>query len=229
MRKIILAIDGPAGSGKSTTARLVAASLGYVYIDTGAMYRAITLQVLKSRIDLNDESRVVNEAKTCKLDIDSKEGNFRISLNGSDVTDSIRTEAVTRNVSLISSYPGVREIMVEKQRQIGARKGCVVDGRDVGTVVFPEADLKFFLVADIMERARRRQLELSSRGEVLPISQVAKELQERDSKDSTRASSPLKKAPDAIEIDDTNLTIREQVAKVLSYVEEISATKELVK
>lgn len=207
----------------------MAANLGYVYVDTGAMYRAITLRVLNSGIDPRDEDRVVQEANACRINLKTENGSPRVFLDGVDVTEPIRSEEVTNNVSLISSYPGVREIMVERQREIGARRGCVLDGRDIGTVVFPDADLKFFMVADIMERAKRRHAELSAKGEDVLLSQVAQELKERDLKDSTRATSPLKKAPDAIEIDTTNMTIEEQVAKVLSYVDEVMVTNGIVK
>jgi len=220
VRKILIAIDGPAGSGKSTTAKLVAKKLGYIYLDTGAMYRAITFKVLASHVDPSNEKEVVRLANDASIMFENVDGSLHVFLDEDDVTKEIRLEEVTKNVSLVSSYPGVREIMVEKQREIGANKGCVVDGRDIGTVVFPDADLKFYMIADIMERARRRQAELSESGTELPIVQVVYDLKERDKKDSTRETSPLKKADDAIEIDTTNLTIEEQVAKILSYVEE---------
>lgn len=184
------------------------------------MYRAITLKVLTSRLD------PANQEAAAKLAADSEIGfiddgtQLRVVLDGEDVTEKIRSVEVTRNVSLISSYPGVRKVMVEKQRVIGSAKGCVVDGRDIGTVVFPDADLKFYITANIMERARRRQAELSERGTELPIVQVVHELKERDRMDSTRETSPLRKAGDSVEIDTTNLSIEEQVARVLSYVDE---------
>ena len=224
MKKILIAIDGPAGSGKSTTAKLVAQKLGYIYLDTGAMYRAITLKVLISGVDPSDEEEIVRLTEKSSISFDDNGGKVRVILDGSDVTEKIRAEEITKTVSLISSYPGVRKILVEKQREIGSRKGCVVDGRDIGTVVFPHADLKFFMVADIMERARRRQAELSESGTELPIVQVVNELKVRDMKDSTREASPLKKADDAIEIDTTNLTIEEQVAKILNYADETMVT-----
>jgi len=224
VKKILIAIDGPAGSGKSTTAKLVAQKLGYIYLDTGAMYRAITLKVLISGVDPSDEEEIVRLTEKSSISFDDNGGKVRVILDGSDVTEKIRAEEITKTVSLISSYPGVRKILVEKQREIGSRKGCVVDGRDIGTVVFPHADLKFFMVADIMERARRRQAELSESGTELPIVQVVNELKVRDMKDSTREASPLKKADDAIEIDTTNLTIEEQVAKILNYADETMVT-----
>ncbi len=225
MKKILIAIDGPAGSGKSTTAKLVARRLGYVYIDTGAMYRAMTLKVLSSGIDPSDEAAVVRLARGTQVSLPNGD-ELRVFLDGTDVTEAIRSEDVTLNASLVSSYPAVRQLMVEKQREIGSRKGCVMDGRDIGTVVFPDADLKFFMVADIEERARRRQEQLLATGVELSIEQVVKELNERDLKDSTREASPLKKAIDAIEIDTTKLTIEEQVETILSYANEIMAGTE---
>ncbi len=225
MKKIFIAIDGPAGSGKSTTAKIVARKLGYLYIDTGAMYRAMTLKVLTSNTDPADETAVVNLTKVTKISLEDG-GNLRVMLDGHDVTEEIRSEEVTKNVSLVSSYPAVRELMVARQREIGLRKGCVMDGRDIGTVVFPDADLKFYMVADIMERARRRQEELSEKGIELPIIRVVKELKERDFKDSTREASPLKKADDAIEIDTTRLTIDEQVEIILNYAKEAAVGEE---
>ena len=226
VKKILIAIDGPAGSGKSTTAKLVAQKLGYIYLDTGAMYRAVTLKVLESRIDLSNQKEIVKLAEESDMVLSDNGGKLRVFLDGNDVTDKIRSEQVTKNVSLVSSYPGVRTVLVEKQRAIGSRKGCVVDGRDIGTVVFPDADLKFYMTADIMERARRRQAELSQSGIELPIVQVVRELKERDLKDSTREASPLKKADDAIEIDTTSLTIDEQVGKILSYANDAMVTLE---
>ncbi len=226
LRKILIAIDGPAGSGKSTTAKLVAQKLGYFYVDTGAMYRAFTLKILRSHIDLSNEKEIVKSAADSDIMFIDNDGKLNVILDGKDVTERIRSEEVTQNVSLISSYQGVRQIMVEKQREIGAKKGCVVDGRDIGTVVFPNADLKFFMTADIMERARRRQAELSASGVELPIVQVVREMKERDMKDSTRENSPLKKADDAIEIDTTNLTIEEQVGKIFSLANDTMVTLE---
>ncbi len=189
------------------------------------MYRAMTLKVLTSNTDPADETAVVNLTKVTKISLEDG-GNLRVMLDGHDVTEEIRSEEVTKNVSLVSSYPAVRELMVARQREIGLRKGCVMDGRDIGTVVFPDADLKFYMVADIMERARRRQEELSEKGIELPIIRVVKELKERDFKDSTREASPLKKADDAIEIDTTRLTIDEQVEIILNYAKEAAVGEE---
>lgn len=190
-----------------------------MYIDTGAMYRAMTLKVLNSNVDPANETGVVALARRTTITL-VEGGDLRVFLDGVDVTEAIRSDEVTNNASLVSSYPAVRELMVAKQREIGSKKGCVIDGRDIGTVVFPDADLKFYMVADIMERARRRQEELSGNGEELPIVQVVRELADRDRKDSTRETSPLRKADDAIEIDTTRLTIDEQVEIILNYANE---------
>ncbi len=225
MKRILIAIDGPAGSGKSTTAKLVARRLAYIYVDTGAMYRAMTFKILTSRINPADETAVTELAKQTRISL--LNGNeLRVILDGVDVTEAIRSEEVTRNVSLISSYSTVRELMVEKQREIGSQKGCVVDGRDIGTVVFPNADLKIFMVAELGERAKRRREELSQSGVDLPVQQVVDELRERDYKDSTREASPLRKAEDAIEVDTTKLTIDEQVEIILNYAREVAVADE---
>lgn len=191
-----------------------------MYIDTGAMYRAMTLKVLSSGIDPADETAVVEVAGQTEISF-SDGSELKVYVDGADVTEAIRGEEVTRNVSLVSAYPAVRELMVAKQREIGSAQSCVMDGRDIGTVVFPKADLKFYVVADIMERAKRRQEELSDNGVELPIHQVVRELKERDHKDSTRSNSPLRRADDAIELDTTRLTIQEQVEIVLNYANDI--------
>lgn len=221
MRKIIIAIDGPAGSGKSTTARLVAQRLGYTYIDTGAMYRALTLKVIQSGIDPNDEDEVVKLAENTRIELLYRDGDLKVFLDGEDVTEKIRSPQVTSLVSLVSAHPKVREAMVKKQRELGKNGGVVMDGRDIGTVVFPEADLKIFMKADVKERARRRQKEMESHGFYVELDQIIKEIEERDKFDSTREVAPLKKAEDAIEIDTTNLTIEEQVEIVLKKAYEI--------
>lgn len=221
MRKIIIAIDGPAGSGKSTTARLVAQRLGYAYIDTGAMYRALTLKVIESGVDPNDENGIVKLAENTRIEILYKNGDFKVFLDGEDVTEKIRTPQVTSFVSLVSAHPRVREKMVEKQRELGKNGGVVMDGRDIGTVVFPKADLKIFMKADVKERAKRRQKEMENQGLHIELDELIKDIEERDKLDSTREVAPLKKAEDAIEIDTTNLTIEEQVELVLNKAYEL--------
>jgi len=221
MKKIIIAIDGPAGSGKSTTARLVAQKLGYIYIDTGAMYRALTLKVIELGIDPNDESLITKIAENTKIELLYENGNLKVILDGKDVSEKIRSPEVTSLVSIVSAHPKLRDIMVKKQRELGRNGGVVMDGRDIGTVVFPDADLKIFMTADVRERAKRRQKELKAQGFDVEIEKLIKEIEERDKFDSTREIGPLKKADDAIEIDTTNLTIDEQVELVLKKAYEL--------
>lgn len=210
MKKIIIAIDGPAGSGKSTTARLLAEKLGYVYIDTGAMYRAVTLYWLERELPLQDQI-VCNLLKEITISFQNVDGIMRIFLNGLDVTEKIRLPEVTNFVSPISAIKCVREFLVSEQQKLGANGGVVMDGRDIGTVVFPNAELKIYLVASVEERVRRRLLELKQKGIEITPEEVRRQIVERDRIDSTRQHSPLRKAQDAIEVDTTNLTISEQV------------------
>lgn len=210
-RKLIIAIDGPAGSGKSTTAKLVAERLGYVFLDTGAMYRAVTLKVLREQVDLQDEAQIAARAECSEIVFKRANNSIRIFLNDEDVSEAIRKPDVTRYVSQVSSYPSVRKILVEKQKELARERGIVAEGRDMGTVVFPGADLKIFLVASLAERVRRRRLELEQMGLSVDSSQLARDIRHRDDLDSQRASSPLKQAEDAIVVDTTHLTIGEQV------------------
>ncbi|MHB2152812.1 (d)CMP kinase [Calditrichota bacterium GD2] len=210
-QKIRIAIDGPAASGKSTTARLLAQKLGYLYIDTGAMYRAATLSVLRAGIDVHDEQAVVDHVRNIKISLKIVDGIQRTFLNDEDVSDQIRTPQINQIISVISSYPGVREVLIEQQRELAKEGGVVMDGRDIGTVVLPDAELKVFLVASIKERARRRQLDLERQGIKMDLKAIEQEIAKRDKLDSSRAQSPLKKAEDARELDTTNLTIKEQV------------------
>jgi cytidylate kinase len=221
LKKIVIAIDGPAASGKSTTARLVAEKLGYLHIDTGAMYRALTADVLEKKIDLDDEGRIVQLAKTSKIRLERVAGNMRIFLNEDDVTEKIRTPLVNRSVSTISSYKGVREVMVQEQRKMAGQGGVVLEGRDIGTVVLPSAELKVFMVASVEERANRRRNELVLNGIETDAKELIKEIESRDRKDSTREVSPLVKAPDAIELDTTHLTIEEQVDFIVTRARKI--------
>jgi cytidylate kinase len=209
---MIIAIDGPSGSGKSSTAKAVAKALDFTYLDTGAMYRAVALGVLLLHIDLFNEEKVAKLAET--MDISFK-GND-VFLNGENITEIIRKDAVSKAVTPVSANPFVRELMVKKQREIAKGHDIVMEGRDIGTVVFPEADYKFFLVADPNVRALRRYKELN---EALSLEDVKNDLLRRDKKDSSRSHSPLKKADDAIEIDTSDLTFVEQVDKILSYMQ----------
>ncbi len=219
--KIRIAIDGPAGSGKSTTARLLAQKLGYLYIDTGAMYRAATLSVLRAGIDIHDEQAVVKHVRQLTITLKIVDGVQRTFLNGEDVTDQIRTPQINQVISIISSYPGVRQVLIEQQRALAKKGGVVMDGRDIGTVVLPKAELKVFLVASLEERARRRQRDLERQGIKMDLEAVKAEIVKRDQLDSSRSTAPLKKAEDARELDTTNLTIKEQVEIIYRWVQEI--------
>lgn len=220
MNRIAIAIDGPAASGKSTTAKLVAERLGYLHLDTGAMYRAITLGVLKKGIEVTAREQVeaFAESAVLVLEAEGTRGN-RILLNGADVTAEIRSPVVTRNVSTISSYGAVRKVLVREQQKMASRGGIVLEGRDIGTVVLPDAELKVFMVAAVSERARRRKKDLLTAGIQIDDGEVVKEIEERDRKDSTRHVSPLKMADDAIMLDTSNLTIQEQVDFIVERAE----------
>jgi cytidylate kinase len=215
---MIIAIDGPAASGKSTTAQKVAEKLGFTYMDTGAMYRAITLSIFLEGIDPEDSRRLQKLLDKFFLDLKWENGLLTVFLNGKDVTDDIRSAEVTKRVSAVSSLPKVREKMVAIQRSLGSRIDCVIEGRDIGTVVFPNADWKFYITADYKSRAQRRQRDLLAIGENQSISQMIENLKIRDEKDSSRSLSPLKRAEDAIEIDTTHLTIDKQVKLIVKKI-----------
>ncbi len=217
-KKFIIALDGPAASGKSTTAKLVAKKLGYIYIDTGAMYRACALSSLKKQISL-DNSVLLNQMLN-EIDIvikQSDDGN-KILLNGENVSEEIRKEEISVLSSKIASIPEVRKKMVSLQQKMGEDGGVVMDGRDIGTVVFPNADFKFFIVASNEVRAKRRWEELQRKGIISDLKEISEEIKWRDKNDSERASSPLIKAKDAYEIDTTFLSIDEQVEKILQII-----------
>jgi CMP/dCMP kinase len=213
MRKngIIIAIDGPTASGKSTTAKQVAARLGYVHLNTGAMYRAFALLV-RRRDHLGHDSERVHELLAESEIGFNNHGN--ILLDGADVSREILEPDIALLASELSTDPAVRAKLVEKQRAIGTDGGVVLEGRDIGTVVFPDAELKIFLIADARVRAERRQLEFEKMGTHIPIEELRQQLEERDKRDRERAISPLLKAPDAVEVDTTNLTIEGQVEHV---------------
>lgn len=205
-----LAIDGPAGSGKSTISSLIAKQLGWTHIDTGAMYRAVTLLAIEKGIDLSKESEY-SFLETSKIHYDFD----RIFINDRDVTEAIRSEAVTNNVSLVSSFPYVRRKLVDLQKEAAKDINVVMDGRDIGTVVLPDADLKIFLTANVEERAKRRFKEHLKKGKQAEINQVIEDIVIRDQKDSTRKESPLKKAEDAITLDTTDLSIEQVVRQII--------------
>jgi len=215
---MIIAIDGPAASGKSTTAKLVAKKLKVTYLDTGAMYRAVTLQLLRSKIDFVDIDKVSAILDDLIIDMFDHKGVNIVKINDEDVTGEIRSSNVTKYVSEVSALLSVRESMVVMQREIGHKTDCVIEGRDIGTIVFPNADYKFFMVADIKMRAKRRLKEMKQFGIVKSVKEVISELENRDQKDSSRDNSPLRKAKDAIEIDTSNLSIDEQVDKIIDHI-----------
>ena len=217
---MIVAIDGPAASGKSTTAKMVAKKLKMTYLDTGAMYRAVTLALLRSNTDLDDYDSVCQVVDELELDIYEQGSKTVVRLDGEDVSQAIRSMQVTENVSAVSAVKYVREAMVEIQRNIGKKTNCVVEGRDIGTVVFPDAEFKIFMVADVKMRAERRLKELHEMGENRSLQEVMTDLKRRDEKDSTRSHSPLQKADEAIEIDTSMLSIDQQVEKIINLVRE---------
>jgi len=221
---LIIAIDGPAASGKSTTAQLLAKKLGYLYIDTGAMYRACALKAKKMGIDINDEESIRNLLDFIDIRIENDNSKNRILLDGEDVSEDIRADDISSLASAISAIPAVRYKMVELQRKMGEKGSVILDGRDIGTFVFPDAEVKFFLTASPEIRAKRRWLELQQKGIDKDFSEVLADLVKRDNNDSQRALAPLKKAEDAIEIDTSNMTIEEQTETlykiILSKLEE---------
>jgi cytidylate kinase len=220
-RKLVIAIDGPAGSGKSTTARLVAKRLGLLHIDTGAMYRAITLKVLKTGVNPDNEDAVASLMDSTTIELQGEDSSLRVLLDGKDVTRRIRDSDVTRCVSTVSRHRRVRKAMVKQQRALGASEGVVLEGRDIGTVVFPDADIKIFLVASLEARARRRQKELREKGVDTKLETLMREIEERDRMDSTREESPLKKSLDGIELDTSDLTIEQEVEFVIEKARKI--------
>jgi len=210
---MIIAIDGPSGSGKSTLGRMLARALKLQYIDTGSMYRAVALAAIQERVDPNDDDWVTGLANSIDIDLEGDPDSLRVLVDGRDLTEQIRDESVTRMSSVVSTIPGVRRAMVERQREMGKR-GAVMNGRDIGTVVFPDADIKFFLTAAPEERAERRYREDQSGS----YAQMLAEMIERDRRDSTRADSPLKIADDAIVIDSTGKDIEQVFAEMITYV-----------
>lgn len=214
----IVAIDGPAGSGKSTVSKLIAAKLGLLYIDTGAMYRALTLKAVRRGMDLEDSDALTGLARNTKIDLRNVSGSLKVFLDGEDVSGFIRTPELTNNVKFIARVPGVRREMVKLQRVIGGRSSAVLEGRDIGTVVFPDAKFKFYLDADVGERSRRRHKELLETGQNADLGDIKNDVMKRDESDMNRDVGALKKAPDAVLVDTTDLSIEEVTEKLLSYI-----------
>ena len=206
---IAIAIDGPAGAGKSTIARRLAAKLGFTYIDSGAMYRAVALWALREKLDPSDRHRMEQLALAAAILLEDE----RVMLNGEDVTAALRAPEVSQAASVVATIPGVRRALVEKQRAIGAQDNVVMEGRDIGSVVFPEANLKIFLDAATEERARRRTAEVNGDRE-----QIGRQIRERDERDRTRAEAPLTQAPDAVYFDSTGLSVEDVEAAILKLV-----------
>ena len=217
MKKIVIAIDGYSGTGKSSTAKQVASRLGYNYIDSGAMYRAVTYFFLSENIDFSNQSQVSKGLENCIITFEGAS----ILLNGRNVDSEIRTMEVNQNVSPVSAISEVRAKLVEQQRKMGEAKGVVMDGRDIGTVVFPNAELKLFMTADVDVRTERRQIELVKKGIEERFDVIKENLKERDRIDSSRKDSPLKMAVDAKEIDTSNLTLDQQINKIVELAESI--------
>jgi cytidylate kinase len=217
---IVVAIDGPAGSGKSSTAREVARHLGFTYVDTGAMYRSVTLAAIRRNVDARDEAQVTQIAKQSRIRFKWINGRYCTFLNNEDVSEAIRSSEVAKQVSPISAIPGVRRVMAERQRQMARDGNIVMEGRDIGTNVFPNANFKFYLDADIRVRAKRREKDYRGLGQSLTLEQIVGELEKRDRIDSSRQHSPLKKAEDAVTIDTTYLTFEEQVGKIVKLIQQ---------
>ncbi|MDP8249006.1 MAG: (d)CMP kinase [Candidatus Tritonobacter lacicola] len=224
IKRLTIAIDGPVGSGKSTIAKLVAKKLGYLYIDTGAMYRCVALKAKKEDIPWTDEERLTDIARNSSIKLENTvedgEPKCLVYLDGEDVSAAIREQDIGQGASVVGKISGVRRALVPLQREMAAAGGTVMEGRDIGSVVLPSADLKIFLNASVQERTRRRHLELTEKGEMISIEEVIREVTARDEQDSTRADSPLVKTNDAVEVDTTGMSIPEVVEKIISLAHE---------
>ncbi|EOP56829.1 MULTISPECIES: (d)CMP kinase [Bacillus] len=217
-KRISIAIDGPAAAGKSTVAKIVAKELSYVYIDTGAMYRTLTYAALEQNVDIENEESLMEVLKNVNIDFQQGENTQLVFLNGKDVSEAIRTPNVTNRVSIVAKHRLVREEMVRRQQALAEKGGVVMDGRDIGTHVLPNAEVKIFMLASVQERAERRHLENTKKGFASSLEQLKKEIAKRDKLDSEREVSPLKKADDALELDTTSLSIEEVVQRIMDIV-----------
>ncbi|KRM52272.1 (d)CMP kinase [Ligilactobacillus araffinosus] len=220
MKKIQVAIDGPASAGKSTVAKIVAKKLHFIYCDTGAMYRSVTFAALKNHVKLDDDQALKELLKTIQIRFVPAEPEQRVFVNDEEVTQAIRTPEITNNVSLVSAQPSVRAELTKRQQEIAEAGGIVMDGRDIGTTVLPNAEVKIFLVASVHERAVRRFKENQIKGIDTPLDVLEKEIEERDYKDSHREISPLIQAKDAVLVDTTSLTIDQVVDKILEIIDQ---------
>ncbi|MBI5167272.1 MAG: (d)CMP kinase [candidate division NC10 bacterium] len=217
-KPLTIAIDGPVGAGKSTVAKLLAQRLGYLYVDSGAMYRALAWKALDSGLDLRDTHALADLAHEIRIEIIYQGGDLKVSVDGRDVSQEIRGARVGRASSLVSTFPEVRQRMVELQRKMGSGRGVVIEGRDIGTVVFPDAAVKFYLYASLEERGQRRHRELERRGEDGTLEETLEEIKRRNAQDMGRIHSPLKRAPDAIFIDSTGLSPEEVVEAMMEEI-----------
>ena len=215
---MIIAIDGPSGAGKSTLGRMIARELNMLYLDTGAMYRAVALAVIESGVSAADKDEVARVAQSAEINLAGDPDSLRVTLDGHDISDKIRTEEVSHAASVISAIGGVRRALVERQRQMGRRGSVVLDGRDIGTVVFPDADIKFFLTAAPEERASRRYEEDRLRERNVTFEETLADINTRDQRDSTRADSPLAIAEDAVVIDSTELSIADVFERMMEVI-----------
>lgn len=219
-KKIAIAIDGPAGAGKSSISKVVANELGYLYIDTGAMYRGVTWAVLDSHVDVNNQKEVEALLPSLDLTLEPTASACKVYVKGQDVTDLIRQQQINENVSTIASYKGVREYLVERQQAMAAIGGVILDGRDIGSVVLPNAELKIYLTASVDARAKRRWLEVQGTSNEQPLEDIKKNVESRDEMDKNRDESPLVCVEDAIVVDSSNMTFDETVKHILHLVQE---------
>lgn len=211
-----VAIDGPAGAGKSTIAKLVAKEMGYIYVDTGAMYRGLAIHFLKKGVDPEEKEAVVEACRDAEVTIGYEDGVQQIYLNGENVTGMLRTEEVGNMASRTSAIPEVREKLLELQRSLASEKDVIMDGRDIGTNILPDADVKIYLTASVETRAKRRYDELKEKGESCDLEEIARDIKARDERDMTRDIAPLKKAEDAVLVDSSDMTIEEVVGRICS-------------
>lgn len=216
INKLIITIDGPVGSGKSTVARRVADLLTYVYLDSGAMYRGVAWKALRDRVPLDSEEKLAELARETRIDLVSTDGSFRVLVDGAEVTGQIRAPAVAQAASKVALIAGVRSVLVAEQRRAAGSGGVVMEGRDIGTVVLPDADLKIFLDASVEVRAERRRLEHAQKGESQEFSEVLEEVRQRDRRDRERAVSPLRRADDAVLVDNTAMSA-EETARLIVF------------
>jgi cytidylate kinase len=221
MKPMIIAIDGPAGAGKSTIARRVAKKLGILYVDTGAMYRAVAWKALQEKINFKDTKALIQSAKKNKIQLkqNPRENRIQVFSNGKKITFAIRTETVSHYTSQVAVLPEIRKILQQAQRKMGQSQSIVMEGRDIGTAVFPKAQFKFYLDASPLERAKRRYKELKARGKVMSLRSLTRAITQRDYRDQHRKDSPLRCAKDAIRIDTTHLTLPQVVTRILTRIE----------